>query len=298
MSSDPYDKYAGPEDERKGRQNFREAMKDPFLAGVWAKIHSKPQTPKPPPEPCIRCGAMLERIPEYNAWIPEPCVRCGRHKVVRDARLAREKLVKERVQRDLGVPLEKLLRQPIRPLLKGCLAWLEEGYPNGAWLYLYGPPGRGKTSQAIALAYELHRMVARSGELIEHEWQLHSIADLSPDARITYATTREILASTKSPEWRDVSWWENRRLLIIDEVGRDTALSPTDVKVLAHLYDARWRMDKMTILISNYHPVSELPQRNETWADETMHQRILQQIGGIALTWAVDFTGQPNWRLK
>lgn len=269
----------------------------PEFAGLWNKARAIPETPEPPPSICPECRDEVPWIASMGAWKRGFCARCERARVKEEAHPALKRIVERRVKRDAGEDFADFVKAPRRKLNPLIKQWAVAGMDMGAWLCLYGPPGTGKTTQAIELLWAIHGLCALAVE-VEEDWQLGALDTLMRNRVVQLVTEQGLARSTwpNASNRRSVEHWCTVPTLIIDEVGRRERATDNTLEVLSTVYDERWRRRLPTVFISNYHPLTELPGRNDTWGDETIHSRFIQRLGGPTLPAAISFEDQVNYR--
>lgn len=137
--------------------------------------------------------------------------------------------------------------------------WLDET----AWLYLWGPSGRGKTGLAVALLRALIERGA-SGLVVNVVDLLQALRDTYSTREAMEADERDVLASL-----RDVD------VLVLDDLGVERRTDWTAEKLYAVL-NGRYNALKRTILTSNY----DLDSLQERLGDEFAGQRLPSRIKG------------------
>ena len=290
------------------------AESNPELAGFAAKLTTPPDTECPPPTACRKCGGEVEHIWSLGAWRKGECAFCARHDLLEDFKAARAELVRRWVNADVtDKELRDCLESPW-PLQVLPSRWLQEGMPEGDWLYLHGEPGVGKTTQVAKLIVELHERTARRIREPTERWEIESldsaIAGQVTRTPVTYTSEHAMVTSCQVGKGRDVEYWSSRPMLIIDEVCRRSkshreleasrykqpSLTPWASTTLFEIYDARYRSGLPTVLVSKYSPL-ELLEYEGPWEDEALHSRLLERIGGLEMKWALPFEGTPNYRV-
>lgn len=146
--------------------------------------------------------------------------------------------------------------QPIPPVAqRKCLseaviaARLYAAQPKD-WIYIYGPPGAGKSHLAAAIANDL----AKNGEVI------------------SYASVPDILAFVRkgmndgSADER-FEGLQNVDTLILDDLGTENSTS-WSVETVFRLIDERDKHSRPTVITSNLHP-------------DNLHPRVSSRVAGM-----------------
>lgn len=219
-------------------------------------------------------------------FAPEDEGRCGSFEEARAALIARW------VARDACELAEHLSAPGTCAPVLGL--WLDAGAPDGAWAWVHGPWGCGKTWQAAQVIRAIHQ---RAGESVLPEprpelWQPdHLRATAATTAR--YVIEADMLDSLRpsacSPS--TVERWASTPWLIVDEAcaGQVTAWGEEH---LFAIYDRRYRARRPTLFLSNTPP--EDAGAPHAWGSGRLASRLLQRLGGELMPWAVAMRG--DWR--
>lgn len=231
-------------------------------------------------------SAFFERMRAMGAFAePDPDV-CGSFEE------AKAQLVARWIARDTAALGEQMR---CRGTLNEALAlWLSHGRDAGAWLWVWGPYGCGKTFQAARLIEAIHERAGRSilPESRPDMWhpdRLTARAACTATYVVEADLVRSLMPSSTSP--RDHAWWASRPLLIVDEACAGSG-SAWHEEQLYTVYDQRYRDRRPTVFLSNWHPADA--GKPSAWDSGRLASRLMQRLGGEALPWAVELRG--DWR--
>lgn len=161
--------------------------------------------------------------------------------------------------------------------------------PLGRGLILWGPPGRGKSTIAVATLLEIFRTV--DAAMLNHHWES---APKKPGYYITYPglIRLEKKTFTKGDEADDARalldalyadqpmLWENVKVLVLDDVGKEhSGSSGFTANVLHDLLRTRYDTASPTIITTNLRP-REWEQYGEAMESFIHEAFALVQVGG------------------
>lgn len=231
------------------------------------------RTPPPSaPEPsCARCGGagyFVLAVPQWHPQfaVPQPC-DCPAYTAWQ--RGGRRAAALARLESDLGALAHCRLatfdperppadmapaeRRSLRQALGACRAYLAA--PGGAWLYLFGPYGSGKSHLAAAVAWELAAQ--------ERDVYYRCVPDLVDDVRAGY---RAGDYDARLAAIKDVA------VLVLDDIDAESDGESTQTLLYQIINHRANRPDLLTLLTSNT-PLDALARK---------HGRIASRIGGRA----------------
>lgn len=206
--------------------------------------------------------------------------------------VARAQLVDEWVNRDARELAEHL---EVAGDPDAALAfWLEEGAPSGAWAWLYGPYGCGKTWQAAQVIRAIHQRAGESvlPELRPEMWRPDRLRATAATT-VRYVVEADMLDSLRPSAFspRTVEHWASAPWLIVDETCAGQITEWGEEHLFA-IYDRRYRARRPTLFLSNWHPSDT--DKPGAWNSGRLASRLLHRLGGESLPWAVAMRG--DWR--
>lgn len=249
-----------------------------------------PAEPAPAHGRCRGCETLIEPRALFGRWMqPELCPACSEaaealqiaeaRRAVYAAWLAKAGITEfeATLKFDLIDPLQRLVAQD-KPAAECAV-------------YLCGPVGSGKTTQAVMAAKA--RIWREVRALEPMQLGAEALERWGPSVRVV--TELEFLAAMQpGPAQQDIGRFANAGFLVLDELGdrRTTAFSGAQ---LSHLINTRYRLRRPTVFTSNYtlaglarHPVydDKLVSRIGEMIGETSYQAMRDRTRQIVQTYS------------